>query len=142
MELTHRVEEIEITVERGGASDELPFYSVSTLKFVLLSLATFTIYETFWFYKNWKIIKARTGSDISPFWRAIFSIVFCYPFAKAVDSATESANLRERIKPELINKLFIYTQPAHLQKVEKRLLEPKERDKVRADFLRGKVPAL
>jgi len=35
-----------------------------------------------------------------------------------------------------IHKLFVLTQPAHLQKIEGRELESQERDAVRADFLR------
>ena len=35
-----------------------------------------------------------------------------------------------------VNELFILTQPAHLQKLERRTLEPTERDAMRADFIR------
>lgn len=39
----------------------------------------------------------------------------------------------------LINELFILTQPAHLQKIEKKKLSPKERDIKRADLIRDKL---
>jgi protein arginine kinase len=35
-----------------------------------------------------------------------------------------------------VNNLFIYSQPSHLQKREKREMEPSERDELRADYLR------
>ena len=35
-----------------------------------------------------------------------------------------------------VNQLFILTLPAHLQKIEGRVLEPKQRDIVRANFIR------
>jgi protein-arginine kinase len=35
-----------------------------------------------------------------------------------------------------VNELFILTQPAHLQRLEKRDLTPEERDAARADFIR------
>ncbi len=35
-----------------------------------------------------------------------------------------------------VHKLFVITRPAHLQKLEGRELDPRERDAVRADFLR------
>ena len=64
----------EIAVDRG-AGDELPFYCVSATKLAILSFATLGLYELFWFYKNWALIRARTGRDISPFWSAFFSIL-------------------------------------------------------------------
>ncbi len=39
----------------------------------------------------------------------------------------------------LINELFILTQPAHLQKIEKKKLSPHERDVKRADLIREKL---
>ena len=39
----------------------------------------------------------------------------------------------------LINELFILTQPAHLQKIEKKKLSPQERDVKRADLIREKI---
>jgi protein-arginine kinase len=44
--------------------------------------------------------------------------------------------------PELIHELFMYVQPAHLQKVGKKLLEPDERDTVRAEYIRTRLPSL
>ncbi|MCZ6786910.1 MAG: protein arginine kinase [Planctomycetota bacterium] len=38
-----------------------------------------------------------------------------------------------------VNELFILTQPAHLQKLEKRELDPGERDAMRADFIRRQL---
>lgn len=38
-----------------------------------------------------------------------------------------------------VNELFIFTQPAHLQKLTGRTLEPMERDIKRADFVRSKL---
>ncbi|MDD5291960.1 MAG: ATP--guanido phosphotransferase, partial [Candidatus Omnitrophica bacterium] len=39
----------------------------------------------------------------------------------------------------LINELFILTQPAHLQKIEKKKLNPQERDIKRAELIREKL---
>jgi len=48
-------------------------------------------------------------------------------------------NLVTGIPHKLINELFIFTQPGHLQKVERRSLEPDERDTVRAEYIRRKL---
>jgi protein arginine kinase len=46
----------------------------------------------------------------------------------------------QEVSPHLINELFIYTQPGHLQTLEGRVLEPEERDVVRAEYLRKQLP--
>ncbi|MBI2931285.1 MAG: protein arginine kinase [Planctomycetes bacterium] len=38
-----------------------------------------------------------------------------------------------------LNELFIFTQPSHLQKIEKKALEAEERDIVRAEYIRKKL---
>ena len=54
---------------------ETQYFAVSAAKFVAMSFCTFGLYELYWSYKNWRLIKDRDGSDIRPVWRAIF-----YPF--------------------------------------------------------------
>ena len=48
-------------------------------------------------------------------------------------------NLIKSVDRALINELFIITQPAHLQKIEKKRLNPNERDIKRADIVRNKL---
>ena len=55
------------------------FFPVSTLKLVLMSLCTVGLYQLFWFYNNWTLLRERRESNGSPIWRAIFAILFCYP---------------------------------------------------------------
>ena len=59
-------------------SDQAPYFAVSLLKLTVMSLCTFGIYDLYWFYKNWNLIKQRESSDIMPFWRAIFAYFWCY----------------------------------------------------------------
>src|SRR6185437_9327435 len=54
------------------------FFAVSMLKYVVMSIATFGLYQLYWFYMNWKLIKERESTDIQPFWRAVFAVFFCY----------------------------------------------------------------
>lgn len=54
------------------------FFTTSTRKLIWMSICTFGIYELYWFYKNWVLIKERTGQDIMPFWRAFFSAIWAY----------------------------------------------------------------
>lgn len=48
----------------------------------------------------------------------------------------------ETIPMDALNELFIFAQPCHLQKLEKRELGPNERDAVRADFIRKRLQSL
>lgn len=60
------------------------FFPVSIAKFVVLSVCSLGIYDLYWFYKNWQLVRAREKSDISPFWRTTFAYFFCYPLFKQI----------------------------------------------------------
>jgi protein arginine kinase len=51
-------------------------------------------------------------------------------------------NVITGIAHKTINELFIFTQPGHLQKIERKILDPDERDVVRAEFIRRKLDGL
>jgi hypothetical protein len=68
------------------ATDTPPFFAVSVTKFVVMSVFTFGIYQLYWFYWNWKRIRDREKSDISPFWRTFFAYFFCYQCFVRVNS--------------------------------------------------------
>jgi hypothetical protein len=99
-------DQIPIEIDRGSG-DELPFYCVSATKFSILSLTTLGLYELFWFYKNWMLVKKRSGHDISPFWRAVFSPLYCYSFANTVNSTADSVNVSQRTRPVVIAAIYI-----------------------------------
>jgi len=54
------------------------YYAVSTPKLVVLSMATFGLYDVYWFYKNWVEIKRRERANIIPWARALFSVFYAY----------------------------------------------------------------
>ncbi len=47
--------------------------------------------------------------------------------------------IADKVGKTLINELFILTQPAHLQKIEGKILNPNQRDYKRADIIRKKL---
>src|SRR5437667_5165459 len=65
------------------------YFPVAIWKFLLMFCLTLGVYELWWFYKNWDLIRRRDGSDIWPFWRAFFAIFWVYPLFKRM---RESAN--------------------------------------------------
>jgi hypothetical protein len=78
------------------------FFPVSPLKLVVMSTVTFGLYEVYWFYQNWKLIKQRTGLNIMPFWRAVFGVLFCYPFFREVEDAAASRKISFPASPGLL----------------------------------------
>jgi magnesium-transporting ATPase (P-type) len=65
-------------------SERTEYFSVSVKKLVIMCIMTFGIYEVYWFYKNWKAIKVQENKKLAPFWRAIFSIVYCFSLFKRI----------------------------------------------------------
>ena len=58
------------------------YFTVGTIKFALMSLTTFGLYEAYWFYRNWKVIRDREGSQIWPFWRGVFGVFWTFSLGK------------------------------------------------------------
>lgn len=85
--------------------DRAYFFTTSTLKLVLMSICTLGIYELFWFYKNWVLIKKRTEQNIMPFWRAFFAPLWAYSCFKHIKSSAEE----NKIQKSLSIGLFAFT---------------------------------
>jgi hypothetical protein len=60
------------------------FYAVSVVKLLLLNLATAGLYQIYWFYQHWQVIRARTGDRLSPPLRALFNVFFVYPLFRRI----------------------------------------------------------
>lgn len=73
-----------VPARQDGGDVKPPFFPVSVPKLVVLSICTLGLYELFWFYKNWHLVREREASNISPFWRAVFGYFFCYALFKRV----------------------------------------------------------
>lgn len=69
---------------RGPGDRRLIFFDVSLLKLAVLSVCSLGIYELYWFYRNWQMVRARERSDISPLWRASLAFFFCYAMFQRV----------------------------------------------------------
>jgi hypothetical protein len=83
------------------------FFPVSPLKLVVMSTVTFGIYELYWFYQNWKLVKHRTRSDIMPFWRAFFGFFFCYSMFRKIQTSASERGLTAAFSPGLLTILWI-----------------------------------
>lgn len=65
-------------VSVGAGSAGLPFFAVSALKLAVMSVCTFGTYQIYWYYRQWKAVRGRTGEAIFPAARALFGVFFCY----------------------------------------------------------------
>ena len=96
----------------AGASDPNPappFFPVSVAKMAILSFVTFNLYPVYWFYQNWRLVKMREGSDILPFWRAIFGYFFCHEFFRRVRDARKETGATSNLPIGLLTTGWIIT---------------------------------
>jgi hypothetical protein len=89
----------QLTEDTSGAPI---YFAVSPLKLVVMSVCTMGIYELYWFYKNWVLIKDRENIDIMPFWRAFFAVFFCYSFFKKVQASAVAVSLDKPLSSGLL----------------------------------------
>ena len=73
------------------------FFTASTVKLITMSICTMGLYELYWFYKNWVLIKDRTGEDMMPFWRAFFAPLWAYSCFKHVKSEAVKFHIEESL---------------------------------------------
>jgi hypothetical protein len=57
---------------------EVHFFAVSPVKLMALSVCTLGLYQIYWFYKHWVLIKERSEPHIVPWARAFFGVFWCY----------------------------------------------------------------
>ena len=52
---------------------------ISANRFILLSLATFGLYDLWWMYKAWRFFEQKEGLDIRPALRSVFAVFYLIP---------------------------------------------------------------
>jgi hypothetical protein len=66
------------------------FLYIPVSRLILLSIASFSLYEAYWIYKNWSYIKERDGLDIQPFWRGVFGVFYCRDLLRRIHEDKEA----------------------------------------------------
>lgn len=87
-------------------SSKPAYFTVGTTKLIVMSVATLSLYELWWFYKNWKIIRDRTGASIMPFWRAVFAPLWGFSFVGHVRGSREELGLSS-VSPALLGTAYL-----------------------------------
>ena len=89
--------------ENFAGSPQTPnFFLVSPLKLIVMSVCTFGIYETYWFYRNWCAIKRFDQSNILPIWRAVLGQLFCYFLFRRIQATGRSCGISKSMGPGLL----------------------------------------
>lgn len=62
----------------GAYAAEGLFYPVTTVKFVVMTVATAGLYPYFWMWKCWRWIREHSDVTPSPFWRTFAAFIWLY----------------------------------------------------------------
>jgi hypothetical protein len=74
---------------REPVQEELPFFAVSTHKFVVMCVVTLGLYQYYWFYKQWRHLARASRVPISPFWRTFFAPLWGFSLFAHVEARAE-----------------------------------------------------
>jgi hypothetical protein len=77
------------------ARASVPFYAMSPVKLVIMSVLTFGIYDLAFWWRQWSA-RRRTGEELSVFWRTVFAGFTSFTFKNTVAVAL---TLRDRQVP-------------------------------------------
>ena len=89
-------------------SASLPIYfPVSITKFLVMHFCTLGGYQFYWFYENWKIIREREQTAISPFWRTFFAFIFCYALFETIRNSAASHKMPQLASPPVLATVWI-----------------------------------
>ena len=83
-----------------------PLFPVATHKFIVLSLVSFTAYTFYWFYQNWKRIKAASQETLSPFWRTAFAPLWGFSLFSHIRTLASTQGIAAGWSPALLGTFF------------------------------------
>jgi len=83
-------------------------FSVSTQKLVVMWVLTMGLYEIYWFYRNWRAIKIQEDKKLSPFWRAILSVFYCYSLFKRIIRSANEKGHKSKNTPGALTLAYIF----------------------------------
>ncbi len=84
------------------------YFTASILKLVVMTVCTLGIYELYWFYKNWILIRQRTGRSLSPLWRATFAPFWGYALFKDIKKVADENEVENNVWPITQGLAFLF----------------------------------
>ncbi len=104
--LSVRTESVDPT-GANGRPEQHPFFPVSPFKFTVMSFCTFGAYPIYWSYKQWQRIRAREDSDIRPFWRAFFAVIWMFSLLPIIQETAGSRRVVATWNGQLLALLYL-----------------------------------
>jgi hypothetical protein len=78
-----------------GAGQAAPlFLHISVARLILMSIVSFSLYEAYWIYRNWRYVKERDNLTIRPFWRGVFGIFYCHSLLRRIHEDKEARSVQ------------------------------------------------
>lgn len=84
-----------------------PLFPVATHKFIILSICSFSIYELYWCYQNWKRLKSASGESLRPFWRAFFAPLWGFSLFRRVRDLATSQGVDTGWSPGVLGTFYL-----------------------------------
>jgi hypothetical protein len=87
--------------------ESIPFLYINVRRLIVMSVLSFNLYSFYWFYKNWQAIEYGKKRQISPFFRAVFSIFYCYSLFKEIAYMAKQANYKRVVHYKRLSVIYI-----------------------------------
>jgi hypothetical protein len=82
-----------VQTNRTGTDDAL-FFAIPVSRLIIASLLSCGLYEGYWIYRNWAILKRRHTLSIWPLCRGVFGIFTCHDLLRRVHDDLEASAIR------------------------------------------------
>jgi hypothetical protein len=90
-----------------GSAESAAYFTTSPVKLAVMSVCTLGLYEVYWFYKNWTVIKQRDGRNIMPFWRGVFAPLFIFSLFKDFNDRASRNGVTETLQTSALGIAYI-----------------------------------
>jgi hypothetical protein len=88
---------------------EPAYFPVSLIKLAVMSVCTFGLYEIYWFYRNWALVKQRERSHVNPVAYAILAYFSCYPLFRRIRATAAERKLQMPAHPGILAVSWVVT---------------------------------
>lgn len=92
---------------RRADAAAVPYFPVSLVKLLVMSVFTFGLYQYYWFYRNWKLIDARDEGGRIPMLRAFFAPFFCYSLFTEIQDTADDLEIPALMTPGFLAGVWI-----------------------------------
>jgi hypothetical protein len=93
--------------ESESNSAVLPYYTLSTFRFIIFNVISFNLFGMYWMYKNWHTIKYNNNANLNPFWRSFFSVFFIFSFGMNIKNELTYHEIKLNWNPILLGIIYI-----------------------------------